>query len=51
VIEVIHLSCAQEKTAIIFEHAAGVTADFSGAQKSTVWADVGGGVNFQNILK
>ncbi|MBQ5357417.1 MAG: hypothetical protein IIU57_04235, partial [Oscillospiraceae bacterium] len=30
------------KTQFVFEHAAGVTADNGAAQKSPVWADVGG---------
>ena len=34
------------KPQFVFEHAAGVTADYGRAQKSPVWADVGGGVLF-----
>ena len=43
-VEAIILPGAQKKTPICFEHAAGVTDDYGGAQKSPVWADVGGGV-------
>jgi hypothetical protein len=34
----------KRKLQFIFEHKAGVTADYGRAQKSPVWADVGGGV-------
>lgn len=44
-VEAILLPGAQKKAEFIFEHAAGVTADFGRAQKSPVWADVGGEVN------